>query len=747
MYRRSSLALATCVASILAYQPNSRAAEQEAALSRAKAVEAELPLRFEPNQGRWDSSVKYAAHAGGFTMALTGRGASLYFAGAKSRRIDISLLNSSSSPEIEGTNPLQLRTNYFVGKRENWRTGVPNYGAVRYRGVYSGIDLVYYGNRGQLEYDFVFQPGAEPGKVRMKFSGAKRLLLTPEGDLAIESEDGRIVQKRPFTYQEDPRTSERREIAAHYVLLSRDVVGLRLESYDRSRRLVVDPTLMYSSFMGGSQNDSVTAVTMGANGLLYFTGYTSTSDIPSTSGAFASADGGSTQNAIMGIIDTSAAGGFNVVYLTYYGGSGTDIANCITLDAAGNVYIAGSTTSTGLPLAGANVQATLTSGGQNGFVAVFTPAGQGSTDLIYATYLGGSGKDVIHGIAVDRGGLVYAVGTTTSPDFPVTTTAYQVPLWGPSDAFLAQFTLNSPTLLYSTYLGGENNDDGRAIVVTPSGLVYFAITTMSQQFPLAGPTYQGSPQGGLDIIIGCMDMSQPGVSSLVYATYFGGSSNEEVRGMALDANGHLVLTGYTYSHNFPITRGKAVQPTAGPAGDAFVAVVDPTAAYQSFLLYSTYLGGSQNEVGYGVLSDKAGNIWVTGYTLSPDFPVTQNAIQGQYGGGVDLFVSEVNPNVSGSAGLLFSTYFGPTGVHSASSITQGPDGTIYLGGYTSSAWPLTGNAFQSGYGGGAQDGFLVAIGGFSGTSQDRPAEVSNPVSENQMRRRPRGSENKQGALR
>jgi len=291
-----------------------------------------------------------------------------------------------------------------------------------------------------------------------------------------------------------------------------------------------------------------------------------------------------------------------------------------------------------------------------------------------------------------------------------------VPLWGPSDAFLAQFTLNSPTLLYSTYLGGEGNDDGRAIVVTPSGLVYFAISTLSQEFPLAGPTFQGGPQGGLDVIVGAMDMSQPGVASLVYSTYFGGSGNEEVRDIALDANGHLVLTGYTYSHNFPVT-SQAMQRTAGPNGDAFVAIVDPTVAYQSFLLYSTYLGGSQAEVGYGVLSDSAGNLWVAGYTLSPDFPVTQNALQAQYGGGIDLFVAELNPKVAGSAALLFSTYFGPMGVHSATSLAQGPDGTIYVGGYTSSAWTLTDNAFQSGYGGGAQDGFLVAIGGFSGASK------------------------------
>jgi Beta-propeller repeat len=742
MYRESGLVLAACLASILAYQPNSRAAEQKPALSRAKATEAELPLRFEPNQGRWDSSVKYAAHAGGFTLALTERGASLYFAGAKSRRIDISLLNAKSSPEIEGTRPLGFSTNYFVGKREDWRTGVPNYSAVRYHGVYPGIDLVYYGNQGQLEYDFILQPGAEPGKIRMRFSGVTRLQVTPEGDLAIESPEGRIVQKKPVTYQEDPETSERREIAAHYVLISRGVAGLRLDSYDRSQRLVVDPTLMYSSFFGGSQNDTINAVTMGPNGLLYFTGYTSTSDMPATQGAFASADGGSTQNAIMGIIDTSAAGGFNVVYLTYYGGSGTDIATSITLDNAGNVYIAGSTTSTNLPLEGANVQTTLTTTttttgtttGQNGFVAVFTPAGQGPNDLIYATYLGGSGVDVINGIAVGPGGLVYVIGTTTSPDFPVTTTAYQVPLWGPSDSFLAQFSLNSPTLLYSTYLGGEGDDDGRAIVVTPNGLVYFAISTLSQEFPLAGPTYQGSPQGGYDIIVGAMDMSQPGVSSLVYSTYFGGSGNEEVRDIALDANGHLVLTGYTYSQNFPITSKTAVQATAGPNGDAFVAVVDPTAAYQSFLLYSTYLGGSQNEVGYGVLSDRSGNLWVTGYTLSPDFPVTQDAIQGQYGYGVDLFISEINPNVSGAAGLLFSTYFGATGVHSATSLTQGPDGTIYMGGYTSSLWTLTNNAFQSGYGGGAQDGFVVAIGGFSGTSNDRRSEITRAVSKSDLRK-------------
>jgi hypothetical protein len=278
--------------------------------------------------------------------------------------------------------------------------------------------------------------------------------------------------------------------------------------------------------------------------------------------------------------------------------------------------------------------------------------------------------------------------------------------WGPQDAFLCQIDPNAGVLNYSTYLGGELADQGRSIAVAPNGLVYFAVTTESTEFPMAGYAYNYNLNAPFGIAIGVMDMSQTGANSLVYSTYFGGSDIQEVRGMAFDAAGRLLVTGYTLAKDFPVTPD-AVQPKAGGNGDAFVSVLNPVDKAH-FLVYSTYLGGSQGEVAYGVAGDSAGNIYVTGYTLSPDFPTTADAFEPNWGGGIDLFLTKLKPGVPGPAGLQSSTYIGERGVYSPTSLVLGRDGTIYLAGFGGLGLPSTSDALQ-GYGGGVSDGFIMVL--------------------------------------
>jgi hypothetical protein len=341
------------------------------------------------------------------------------------------------------------------------------------------------------------------------------------------------------------------------------------------------------------------------------------------------------------------------------------------------------------------------------FVLELNPLGlSGGVSLVYSTFLGGTtGDSVGNGIDVDRKGLIYVIGSTKATDFPLTDSAYMGVTWGPQDAFLCQIDPNAGVLNYSTYLGGELADQGRAIAVAPNGLVYFAVSTASTEFPMAGYAYSYNLTTPYGIALGVMDMTKVGADSLVYSTYFGGSDLQEVRGIALDAAGRLLVTGYTLATDFPVTPD-AAQPKPGGNGDAFVSVVNPLG--WPFLVYSTYLGGSQGEVAYGIAGDSAGYIYVTGYTLSPDFPTTADGFQPSWGGGIDLFLAKLKPGVPGPAGLISSTYIGYHGVYSPTALTLGRDGSIYLVGSATPGLPSTADAIQ-GFGGGLSDGFVIVL--------------------------------------
>jgi hypothetical protein len=701
MLRLSRFALFVCAASILAAA--GRPSVPDPSVSRAKAALAQLPLRFEANQGQTDPSVRYTARAGGYTLLLTEHGPTFSF--GDSQRVDVSLLNSNRRPRIEPLDQLPARTDYYLGSRENWRTHVANYSRVRYREVYPGVDVVYYGNQNRLEYDFVLQPGADPRAIRLQFRGAGKVRISPEGDLLVEAGGSRIVQKRPFIYQDDPGTSARREIAGRFTMLARNVVGLSVGRYDRSHPLVIDPAVVYGTYVGGNGTDQVNAVKVGPNGRLYIAGNTDTGQVPALDGGYSTASAGLV-DIFVAVLDASPAGGFSLVYLTYLGGSNNDVPLGMDVDAAGFVYLTGTTTSTNFPLA-APFQSTGAGSTVEAFVLTLNPAVVGTDALIFSSYLGGaSGDDSGNAVAADGKGMMYVIGTTKSNDFPLTQSAYQAVSWGPSDTFICQIDPFAGTLVYSTYLGGESADDGRAILVGQNGLVYFAASTLSTEFPLAAFNYSVAPFGAQDVIVGVMDMTKSGTDSLVYSTYFGGSGNEEVRAMAFDRKGNLVITGYTLSTDFPVT-GDAMQSSNSGNADAFVAVVNPATLGPGFLIYSTYLGGAHGEVGYCVATDSAGYIYVAGYTLSSDFPIA-NAPQPAWGGGTDIFLIKFRPGVAGRSAINYSTYFGATGTYLPLGMAVGADGTAYLAGYGNNFLPTTGNAI-GGYSGGASDGFVLVV--------------------------------------
>ena len=680
------------------------AAPRDAATVQAKAMLAQTPLRFEANQGQWGPAVLYAARSGGYDLMLTARGPVLSLAG--SHRVDISLPNSNPAPTIDPIGKLPTRTDYFVGARQNWHTNIANYSRIRYGAVYPGVDVVYYGQQNQLEFDFVLQPGADPRAIRLRFRGANRLSITPEGDLAFEFGNGRMVQKKPVIYQEDPAGSTRRQVSGRYVLVARNVVGLRVDGYDRKRPLVIDPTLVYCSYLGGAGSDQINAVQVDSHGHLYITGSTDTGDLLATNGAYSTTLISQT-SIFMAIIDIVPGSGYPILYFTYIGGGGVDIPLSLAVDAQQNVYLAGTTTSTNFPTTINAVQTTGAGSVVSGFVLELNPFGlSGAVSMVYSTFLGGTTGDTsANGIAVDRNGLIDVIGSTKATDFPLTDSAYMGVTWGPQDAFVCQIDPNAGVLNYSTYLGGELADQGRAIAIAPNGMLYFAVTTESTEFPMAGYAFNYNLTGPFGIVLGAMDLTQTGANSLVYATYFGGSDIQEVRGIAVDSAGRLLVTGYTLATDFPVTPD-AFQPKAGGNGDAFVSVVNPLG--YPFLVYSSYLGGSQGEVGYGIAGDSAGDIYVAGYTLSPDFPTTPDGFEPNWGGGIDLFLTKLKPGTPGSGGLVSSTYIGQHGVYAPTALTLGRDGTIYLVGSGGLGLPSTSDAFQ-GFGGGLSDGFVMIL--------------------------------------
>jgi hypothetical protein len=280
-------------------------------------------------------------------------------------------------------------------------------------------------------------------------------------------------------------------------------------------------------------------------------------------------------------------------------------------------------------------------------------------------------------------------------------------LYGSQDAFITVLDPNRTSLRYSTYMGGERSDDGRAIAVGSNGLVYFAVSTYSTMFPIEGPFYRNQLQGALDIAIGVIDINKSGNGSdgtppsMIYSTYLGGSDIEEVRSMALDASNRVLLTGYTFSTDFPIT-ADAVQRNAPGNGDAFVTVVNPNDP-PHFMVYSTYFGGSQGDVAYAVRPDSTGNIYLTGYTLSPDL-FTVAAPQPGNGGGINMFLAQIKPGVAGKSGILFSTYLGASGTYVGNAVALGGDGSVYVGGYGQKGLPTWND-----YAGGQSDGFLLVV--------------------------------------
>ncbi|HXW17268.1 MAG TPA: SBBP repeat-containing protein [Candidatus Acidoferrales bacterium] len=675
------------------------------------AAYGDLPLRFEANHGQTDPRVNFISRGSTSALFLTPSSAVLtldvassvskpsQYGPANSPRPDrvalqLSLAGANASAPADGLNPLPGPSNYFVGNDpHNWRTNIPTFAKVRYTGIYPGVDLVYYGNHRALEYDFIVSPAADPRRIRIHVTGARRVSMSRDGAANIETSAGTVSLDRPRIYQLD--RGQRTLIAGAYLIAANSDIQFRLGPYDRSRALVIDPVLQYSTFLGGTTSDSANAIAVNSSGNAYITGETSSTDFPVTSGALQTSLHG-TKNVFISELN---AGGTAVIYSTYLGGlSGNgDSGSAIAIDSSGDAYVTGVTTSASFPVVNP-VQAALKSAAGDAFVSELNPSGSA---LLYSTYLGGSGAvgDSGAGIAVGANGLTYVTGVTTSADFPVLN-----PLSGQSAlknavsaAFVTAFNPGGAALAYSTYLGGSGaqGDTGAAIAVDSSGNAYVTGATSSSDFPVTSTAYQTALKGtGFNAFMS--EINSAGTAFL-YSTFLGGSTSNGglAFGIALDSSNNVYLTGLTNAPDFPIFPSNAAQTTlTGTGGHAFVSAIAPTSKGAASLLYSTYLGGSNNaavaDVGHGIAVDSNGNANVTGLATSTDFPVTPGAFQSTLlSAAGNAFVTRVN---FGGTVFLYSTYLGGSGPNGDSGlgVAVDPTGVAYVAGRTSSVnFPTT----------------------------------------------------------
>ena len=638
------------------------AAVPRPAAARQTEVYRSRSLEFERNDGQFDPGVEFVARADGHSFAVS-RNRVMIRTGSGEEDTFMALANASPDARPSGSVELPGTANYFVGNEPSrWRTNVPLFAKVETRDVYPGIDLVYYGSQRQLEYDFVVAPGANPNAIALRFEPQAELRIAESGELVVDAPGGGIRFHQPVVYQEANEPSRRREsIAGRYILLPGNEVGFEVGRYDRSRTLIIDPVLSFSTYLAGSTTEAAGGVALDSAGNAYVIGTTYSTDFPVTAGAFQSTCGridypcNPTVGGISEAFVSKLAPSGSLIYSTYLGGGLGTQGFAIAVDASGNAYVTGSTTSQDFPITLGAFQAQCrTSPGSpcaSAFVTKLNPAGSA---LVYSTYLGGTpaqnSPDQGRGIGVDSSGNALVGGVAGSLDFPTTPGALQTTATPyNSHGFVTKLNPAGTALVYSTYLGGTNIDTVTGIAVDATGNAYVAGRTDSLDFPTLSAYQAGSYNG---------NSSQAFVSkfsptgALAYSTYLGGSDMALATGIAIDSTGAAYVTGNAaLGQGFPLTQGTLVSTDSG--GGAFVTKVHPQGCA---LLYSTFLPVTPSQATTGIALDSAADAYVGVQVSGGVFPLVNTLEPPLFGS----FVTEIDPK---GAAVLFSTDFAPiTGI-------------------------------------------------------------------------------------
>jgi hypothetical protein len=703
--------------------------------ARVQAAYGNLPLYFIHNEGQVNSHVKFYEKGSGHTTFFTPEGVYLHLTqmsqsspsaqaprdaeGKTSRhivnstRIKLSALGANKDPKIIPEGIQDGRVNYIIGNDPTkWRKNIPTYQAVVYRDLYPGIDMRFHGDNRQLEYDLIVNPGIDPSQVQLAYEGVDGLRVTETGDLEVRVQGGTILQKKPVVYQDIE--GKRVSVDGKFKVLDSHLLAYSFEvaAYNKNASLVIDPPLMYSTFLGGSLDDGTLGpyaghpsalnldIAVDSSGNAYVTGTTTSLDFPITGGPTYAAAGD-------GFVAKLNATGSSLLCATYFGGSGYDEGHAIALDSFGNAYVTGVTESADFPLTIGVVDTTFA------FAEAHVSKFNSSCAPVYSTYLGGDlGGDWSHDIAVDGSGNAYVTGGTTSIDFPTTFGAYDESFNGPAsgiDAYVVKLNATATALLYSSFLGGNADENGWGVFVDGSGKIYVVGETASTDLLTPGG-YDSGYNGMIDGFMVKIDPAGGGVGDLLYSTYLGGVGDDIVTAVVADGAGRAYIAGRVTSIDFPTTAGAYDMVHNGGFQDEVLVKLNPSATGLASFVYSTFLGGSGDDDGHNLVVDGSGNIYTSGGTTSVDFPTTVDAISGTFGGVTDAYVVKLRPDGLGAADLKFATYLGGSADDRSHGVDVDALGNIYVTGRTSSPFPVTPGAYDTTYNGGPFDVFVTKIG-------------------------------------
>jgi uncharacterized repeat protein (TIGR01451 family) len=665
------------------------------------------PLAFVPNRGQFDARVAFASAnrntalfftSSGVTWALAGAAPTAQAGGPQRHVITQRFVGANPQVVPTGADAMPTTVNFFTGAPGAWQANLPTFTRVVYADLWPGIDMVYQGTEHGLKYTLIVRPGADLSQIALAYEGASALHVAADGQLAVSTPAGVLHDERPVAFQEV--NGQHVGVAVEYALASDGATyGFHADNYDRSRPLLIDPAVpLYSGFIGGAGDDAATAVALDSAGNAYIAGYTYSleSSFPVTSGADMVFNG-----SVDAFVAKISPDGSRLLYVTYLGGAGFDMANGIAVDGLGNAYVAGQTQSdqTTFPVTvGPRLQF---GGGVDGFVAKISPDG---AQLQYAGYIGGAGFDSASGIAVDASGSAYVVGQTQSSEtsFPVTV-GPDMSFNGGVDGFVAKISPDGAQLQYAGYIGGAGSDAAAAVTVDSNGVAYITGSTnsSSSSFP-AKNGFDTSYNGGVDAFMAIVSADGAQVLS---ASYLGGSGYDAGAAIARGPTGTIVIAGQTESDasSFPVKNGPGMK--RGGGIDAWVATIS---ADGSALLSAGYIGGDGNDAASGLAVDRIGVIYLTGSTTSTaaTFPVRRGP--GLLPGGkVDAWLAKVSAD---GRQLLYAGFMGGSGDDQSAGMAVDSVGNVLLAGFTNSgadSFPLTVGPGQTQSGG--YDAFVTRI--------------------------------------
>ncbi|MGA2279766.1 MAG: immunoglobulin domain-containing protein [Verrucomicrobiota bacterium] len=715
------------------------------------AVPANLPLYFEASQGQANAPAQFVARGHDYQFLISPAEAQIVLrkTTAESAVVRMQFVGANAQAPVRGDAELPGKINHLTGNDPaQWRVGLAMFAKVRVGGLYPGVNLVYYGNQQQLEYDFDIAPGANPLAIAMHFDGVDKISINPQGELILSLAGGEIRQPKPVIYQ--VIGGARKEIEGGYRLVDAHTVAFTIGQYDHSQPLVIDPLLSYSTYIGGDAGDTAWSVTLDINGNVYIAGQTFSkqfaNNVPFTTNAYQANFAGGKLTGDAFVFKLDAASGYPA-YITYLGGSDDEVATCLAVDNNGNAFVAGYTDSTNFPVSTNAIQKKIggafrPSYGSYPVDAFVTELGSAGTNIIYSTYFGGAGVDSAYGIAVDAADNAYITGFTSSTNFPVMNAiAYRLAgrtntvldhlactnsFYFNANAFIAIIGPGGTNLVCSSYFGGTNFDEGKGIAVDTNGFVYVTGFTASTNFPTTNAVYQQMVWTNIEVtpsstnyvsitntwngslLNGSITNTSPydafvakfastGTNlNLIYSTFLGGTNNDVANGIAVDNNGAAYVTGWTISTNFPNTVTNIAALHSFVATNTSFSVLATnvfltkiiTNGTQAVIAWSTIFGGNGADIGYGVAVDPAGEAFVTGAASSTNFPTFNVPTLMRYtnSGKSDAFVIAFNTNATA---LLYSTYLGGKDNDYGYGIAVYTNGDAYVVGQTLSTNFLT----------------------------------------------------------